>query len=103
MVSHILPSFVRESLFEVSPQVCDRKAGVIFDFGRQRQLAQRQRPLLPVFFGDRPLDDQGMQGGPCRVYSGSPTRRPRSYDDDMFSHEYLLKALTKSCILSYAE
>ena len=74
---------------EISAQIAGGKAGIVFHFGCQGQLAQRQRAGQTVFFGDGPLEDQRLQVGAGRVDGGRPSGGTAADDDDFFGHASL--------------
>ena len=65
-------------------QIARRETGVVFDFGRQRELAQRQRAGEPILLGDRAFEHERLQLGPRRVNRGRPAGRPAADDDHLF-------------------
>ena len=87
---HVLEPVGLDRRFQKLLQVAAGKAGVVFDFGRERELAQRQRAGQPVLFRDRAFEHQRLQFGPRRVDGGRPTGRSAADDDHMFCHNRLL-------------
>ena len=68
-------------------QIARREAGVVLDFGRERELPQRQRAREAVLFGDRPFEHERLELCPRRVNGRRPTGRSAPNDDHLFRHD----------------
>ena len=78
-----LPLFV-DSRVEVFIELASGKPRVVFDFGRESELAERQSPLEAVLFDHGPFDDQRPQIGPRGVNRRRPAGRSGTNDDNPF-------------------
>ena len=73
---------------EIGRHVARRKAGIVLHLGRQCQLPQRQRAGQAVLLGNRPLEEQRLQGGPGGVDGSRPTGGSAA-DNDYFLGHYV--------------
>ena len=83
---HVLQPLGLDRRLQKLLQIAGGKAGVVFDFGRQRELPQRQRAVEAVLFRDRAFEHQRLQLGPRRINGGRPAGRPAANDDHLFCH-----------------
>ena len=62
------------------------KTRIVFDLGRQIELAQRQRARDAVLLRLGPLEDQRVQVRAGRIDGGRPAGRAAANDHDMLGH-----------------
>ncbi len=82
----LLPERADDVLF----QIAGGEARIVLDLGGQCQLAERQRAVDAIVFGDRSLDDQRLQVGAGGVDGGRPAGRAGTDNDHTLGHRLLL-------------
>ena len=75
MRSHVPAFGVLNRRVEVARQIAGWKSREIFDFGRERQLSERQRALLAIFLIERTFVNDRLQLRASRINRGRPACR----------------------------
>ncbi len=69
---------------QIARQIAGGKPGVVFHFGGEIQLSQRERPADAVLFGNRSLEHHRRQLGPGRVDGRRPAGWSAANDHHFF-------------------
>ena len=83
---HVLEPVRVDRGFQKCLQIAGREAGIVLDFGRERELPERQRAGQPILFGDGALEHERLEFRPRGIDRGRPAGRPAADDDHILSH-----------------